>query len=205
MGSQEERRRHHSAPPKTVNQEAEALVYGPREESYSHPIVDFTTTANMWSALIKSHTGQEVELDAEMVAILMAALKLSRLSRNPTHRDSIIDVCGYMATYERVLQARDEETPGWALRDVPMPLTAEENELRIQEEEEWPFEMTVQEIPITRGPKGPRVSRGSVWVSVEQDHNTIETDTSPPFQGEFGDIDVFADIDVEESLRNQNG
>jgi hypothetical protein len=106
----------------TVNQEAEKLVYGPREEAYSHPIVDFTTTGRMWSALIESHTGQAVEIDAEMVAVLMAALKLSRLSRNPGHRDSIVDVCGYMATYERVIEKREEEKPGWA---APFPKVEE--------------------------------------------------------------------------------
>ena len=172
---------------KTVNQEAEELVYGPREESYSHPIVDFTTTANIWSALIKSHTGQDVELDAEMVAVMMAGLKLSRLSRNPTHRDSIIDVCGYMATYERVLQARDEATPGWAnRRDVgsSVPYVFE-------------TEAAAGAVWITTGQLGTRCDypgcsgrAGHIWDGThgEQPYN------DPPFQGEFGNIETDPEV-----------
>ena len=94
----------------TVNEEADALVYGPREEDYSHPIIDFTTTGRLWGAILGID-----DIDAEHVALMMAALKLSRLTRNPAHRDSMVDVCGYMAAYERVRLYREEEEEGDAL------------------------------------------------------------------------------------------
>lgn len=80
----------------TVLDEAKRLVYGAREASYGHPREDFTRTAAIWTAM----TGTTIT--APQVALMMIGLKLSRLCHDHK-RDSIVDVAGYAATYERVV------------------------------------------------------------------------------------------------------
>lgn len=56
----------------------------------------------MWSAILTKSTGEWVKVDVEMVPLMMAAVKLSRLAGNPAHRDSAVDVAGYMLTLEKL-------------------------------------------------------------------------------------------------------
>ena len=82
-----------------ILEEANKLVHGDRQQDYGHPIHDFNRTAQMWSAIL----GKEVT--AEQVALCMIAVKLSRLC-NSYKRDSIVDIAGYAATLEMVLDKR---------------------------------------------------------------------------------------------------
>jgi hypothetical protein len=86
-----------------ILQEAEAAVFGPRQDSYGHPCDNFGHTAALWSAY------KGVEFDAEDVALMMVLVKLSRL-KNGYHRDSVVDIAGYAATYERLHEADPELT-----------------------------------------------------------------------------------------------
>lgn len=79
----------------TILDEAKMLVHGPRQESYGHPIDDFTRTASIMSAIL----GHEVR--AEQVPLLMIAVKLSRECHRPK-RDNVVDLAGYAATLELV-------------------------------------------------------------------------------------------------------
>lgn len=81
-----------------IEQEARRLVHGERAQTYGHPRGDFDIVANLWSALLG------VEVTAEKVAILMIAFKLARLSKTPTHRDSKVDVIGYVLCLERLME-----------------------------------------------------------------------------------------------------
>lgn len=82
------------AKPMSVLAEAEALVTGNREKTYGGPHVNFPRIAAVWSAIL----GHPVT--AEQVCLCMAGLKLVRLSNNPQHRDSQVDLCGYVALVE---------------------------------------------------------------------------------------------------------
>lgn len=87
--------------PTSVLQEAENAVNGPRQKDYGHPLDDFTRTAGMWSAY------KGVTFTPEDVANMMIIVKLSRLHNSPTHRDSLIDIAGYVRC-EEILQEERE-------------------------------------------------------------------------------------------------
>jgi hypothetical protein len=82
--------------------EASSIVYGPREAAYSHPRDNFERTATLWNAYFQSR-GVHVALFPEDVAMLMVLLKMARLAHTPDHRDSVVDMAGYVATYARTI------------------------------------------------------------------------------------------------------
>ena len=83
----------------SVLQEAHKIIYGDREKTYGHPDKNLRTIAKMWNAYTES--GGERELNSKDVAVMMIILKAARLANDPSHRDSIIDICGYAALIER--------------------------------------------------------------------------------------------------------
>lgn len=89
----------------TVLKIAEQIIYGDREKTYGHPSKNLDAIATMWRTYLNSrgllsHAATS-ELGAEDVAIMMILLKAARLGNDPTHRDSLIDICGYAALVER--------------------------------------------------------------------------------------------------------
>lgn len=84
----------------TALDEAKRLVYGERQKQYAHPLDDYTCTAALWSAILGHH------VTAEQAILCMIAVKVSRLARNVTHRDSITDVAGYAECLMRAVEER---------------------------------------------------------------------------------------------------
>lgn len=70
---------------------AAKIVTQDRNASYGGPERSFETIAQLWAI----HLGYKVT--ASDVAIMMALLKIARLSANPAHADSWIDLAGYAA------------------------------------------------------------------------------------------------------------
>lgn len=90
----------------TVLEEALRLVGGDRQESYGHPIFDFTRTAGLWTQVL----GKEVT--PQQVALCMILVKISR-EVNKHKRDNLVDIAGYARTLEMVwerLGAGDEDS-----------------------------------------------------------------------------------------------
>jgi len=85
----------------TVTQEANRLVHGDRGAIYSHPLDDFGRTAKMVSAILG------VPVSEEQVALIMIAVKASRLTNSPDHRDSVVDIAGYAECYWMVREERE--------------------------------------------------------------------------------------------------
>lgn len=83
----------------SILEEAQGLVYGDRQASYGHPLDDFSRTAKMWSAIL----GHEVT--PEEVGLCMCAVKISRQINKPK-RDNLVDLAGYAATVELVLEEK---------------------------------------------------------------------------------------------------
>ena len=79
----------------SILQKAESLVKGDRGKNYGHPIVDFSRTARLWTAL------KYVEFSASDVAKFMIAVKLSRETNRPK-RDNRVDIAGYALTLDMV-------------------------------------------------------------------------------------------------------
>ena len=84
----------------TILQEADRLVHGDRQGVYGHPFDDFSKTASLWSAVLG------MEVTPEQVALCMIMVKISRLMQSPDHRDTQVDVGGYIATYNMVREER---------------------------------------------------------------------------------------------------
>ena len=88
-------------PPPSVLDEAQALIFGERNQSYGHPKDNFTTTAELWQAHLRARY-PDIDITPQDVAIMMAHVKLARLARTPKHRDSQVDTAGYIACLSRL-------------------------------------------------------------------------------------------------------
>ena len=70
-----------------------------RERAYGPPAVSFAAIAARWSLVLG------IDVSAAQVALCLIDLKMSRLSRDPSHLDSIVDVAGYAACLREVTRA----------------------------------------------------------------------------------------------------
>jgi len=84
-----------------ILQQARDAVYGPRQQDYGHPRRNFQQTADLWNAYFRANE-QPLLFTAEDIAAAMILVKMSRLSNSVTI-DSLVDLAGYAATWERVL------------------------------------------------------------------------------------------------------
>jgi hypothetical protein len=87
---------------RSILEEAQELIHGERQKTYGNPLDDFSRTGRMWGALLKIP-----DIPAETVALMMAALKMSRLCNTPNHRDSLVDLAGYAGADEMVIAERE--------------------------------------------------------------------------------------------------
>ena len=67
-----------------------------RERTYGPPEALFTHIATRWSLVLG------VDVSPAQVALCLIDLKLARLTRDPSHLDSIVDVAGYAACLREV-------------------------------------------------------------------------------------------------------
>ena len=74
-----------------VLQQAGRLISNDRAEEYGDAMESFERTAKFWSLYL----GHPVT--ANDVANMMILIKTSRLSHQPTHLDSLVDIAGYAA------------------------------------------------------------------------------------------------------------
>jgi nucleoside 2-deoxyribosyltransferase len=88
------------AEPESVCAEADRIVGGARRSTYGHPWENFLSTGLMWEGI----TGHS--FTPEQVALMLIALKMSRLVTSPDHRDSVVDIAGYAKTLSLVQQRR---------------------------------------------------------------------------------------------------
>ncbi|AHJ88550.1 hypothetical protein Jolie1_050 [Mycobacterium phage Julie1] len=72
--------------------EAGAAISGDRERDYGSARDGFARTGRLIAAILDLD-----EITAEQVALILAALKISRLAQNTGHRDSWLDLIGYAA------------------------------------------------------------------------------------------------------------
>jgi hypothetical protein len=70
---------------------ADQLINGQRQADYGSPQENFEKIAARWSQILGGF-----EIEAWQVCLMMADLKIARLSNGP-HADSFVDACGYLA------------------------------------------------------------------------------------------------------------
>lgn len=94
----------------SVMQEAEGLVNGARAAAYGHPMENFKRICAMWNAYLEGRpVGLGGRITEEDHAVMMIMVKIARLQETPDHRDSLVDICGYAGTYEKVVARRTED------------------------------------------------------------------------------------------------
>ena len=81
-----------------VLREAITLIVGDRNIDYGDPYEDFSLTADLWHSYLTRTAEKRGSLVIEPhdVAIMMALLKISRLSWTPTKKDHWVDIAGYI-------------------------------------------------------------------------------------------------------------
>lgn len=89
------------APRETVLAEAERVINGQRQGAYGHPEQNFTRIADLWNAYFKG-IGFIGVVTPQDTALMMILLKVARLEATPDHRDSLVDICGYAGTVEKL-------------------------------------------------------------------------------------------------------
>lgn len=118
--------------------EAEALITGDRNKSYGEPRENMEVIAGLWNLQLRKKLS--APLTATDVAVLMAHVKLSRLSHGVT-RDSFVDLAGYAAigwevSDEMTLSEEDVLAHAAALTEAYGPDLDER--LRAQQDESKP-------------------------------------------------------------------
>jgi hypothetical protein len=91
------RERQRLSPRRRLLEKAANTVDGDRDKEYGGPEQSFTTIARVWTVL------KGVEFTATDVAMMMAGLKLARLS----NIDSWVDLAGYAACGFEIVDAQD--------------------------------------------------------------------------------------------------
>ena len=80
-----------------------ANVIAERSTQYGNAGGSMAAIAARWSATL----GREIT--AAQVVLCLLDLKLARLTHDPTHEDSVVDVCGYAALLHELTQASNTE------------------------------------------------------------------------------------------------
>lgn len=80
----------------SIIQEAHSLVNGERKESYGDIEESFSRISGLWSAYLG------MSIDSLDVAKMMILLKVSR-AKNNNHRDSYVDIVGYVDCIDSIL------------------------------------------------------------------------------------------------------
>jgi hypothetical protein len=84
----------------SITDEAKEIVLGARRQDYGDIQESFQRIAGMWSAYLDKH------IDSLDVAKMMILLKVSR-AKNNNHRDSFVDIVGYVECAEQLMNSNE--------------------------------------------------------------------------------------------------
>jgi len=77
-------------------QTADELINGDRAKDYGSVSENFQRIADLWSVVLG------VGVTPEQVALCMIQLKVARLVNTPEHKDSWVDIAGYVGCAEKL-------------------------------------------------------------------------------------------------------
>lgn len=76
-----------------------------RSVHYGAPEQSFAVTADLWSTWLSSRHGHPINLCPADVGVMLALLKVARLSHDPAHHDSALDAAAYLALAQAAAEA----------------------------------------------------------------------------------------------------
>ena len=87
-------------PSQLLLDEAYEIISNDRNKQYGSPEENFENIASLWTTYLTAANKVSIVISPVQVAHLMILLKIARLSTNPLHKDSGIDIAGYAACGE---------------------------------------------------------------------------------------------------------
>lgn len=89
--------------------DARTCVCGHRVTDYGKPENSFGTIAEFWTTYLRGAHPEVPDITAEDVTMMMALLKIARISSGTGTRDSFVDLAGYAACGGELAASRKEE------------------------------------------------------------------------------------------------
>lgn len=89
---------------------AKAVTNGDREEHYGSPEDNFATIADLWETYLGRCKDVNIAITPDDVAAMMILLKVARLAWDNTHEDSWVDIAGYAACGNEIVQSYKQGT-----------------------------------------------------------------------------------------------
>jgi len=80
----------------TFLEQANELIDGPRAKDYGSASENHQRIATIWSVILG------IDVSPEKVAMCMVGVKLARLCNTPGHKDSWIDIAGYVGVADKI-------------------------------------------------------------------------------------------------------
>jgi hypothetical protein len=91
-----------------VLQLADKAVNGERQLNYGSPESNFHTIASLWEVYRDHRPNGDAPFTPADVAIMLALVKIARLTTTPNHFDSWVDIAGYAACGAEVSHAQPQ-------------------------------------------------------------------------------------------------
>lgn len=90
---------------------ARRLTHSDRNESYGDAKTNFDVTAALIDAYLWQRNAEHVrtgepgdyKINAVDVAVIMTLVKVARIAKDPTNRDSVVDAVGYLSLIEQLV------------------------------------------------------------------------------------------------------
>ena len=92
--------------PKSMLQQADDLINGQRQLDYGAKRRNFTQIAMGMQMVLAAKLLPGAVITASDVALLMIQVKIARLAKSPKHKDSKIDVAGYIGCMDKLQNER---------------------------------------------------------------------------------------------------
>lgn len=94
---------------KETLEKAAVCVCGQREQDYGSPEDNFSTIAKFWNAYLKLSPQMGRYITPDDVTMMMALLKIARISTGTATEDSFVDLAGYAACGAEIATKRKDD------------------------------------------------------------------------------------------------